>query len=150
MKNEKYGTLSIHFEFNLPLRMLQIKWFYSKFMVVLYFKTYAWGQSYKANFGINYIQNGLNKLNFHEVIGWHIFGPELWNSAHPIAGGNTQCACTRKLVEIFNSNTIILTVHTSYYSVKSYSVLKFYLKLHQFWCNFCQKSFIGLTPGCQI
>ena len=23
-----------------------------------------WGQSYKANFGINYIKNGLNKLNF--------------------------------------------------------------------------------------
>ena len=23
-----------------------------------------WGQSYKANFGLNYIKNGLNKLNF--------------------------------------------------------------------------------------
>ena len=24
---------------------------------------------------------------------------------------------------------------------------KFYLELHQFWCNLCKKSFIGLTPG---
>ena len=44
------------------------------------------GQSYKANFGINYIRNGLNKL-------------------------------------------------------------KFSFELHQFWCNLCQKSFIGLTSG---
>ena len=28
-------------------------------------KTYVtWGQSYKANFGINYMKNGLSKLNF--------------------------------------------------------------------------------------
>ena len=24
----------------------------------------SWGQSYKANFGLNYTKNGLNKLNF--------------------------------------------------------------------------------------
>ena len=27
-------------------------------------KCQTWGQSYKANFGINYIKNGLNNLHF--------------------------------------------------------------------------------------
>ena len=58
------------------------------------------------NIGCFYFRKNLSlppyrQAMFHEVIGWHIFGPELWNSApdswwkytmcmHPKAGRNIQ------------------------------------------------------------
>ena len=48
----------------------------------------------------------IDNMFFHEVMGWHIFGPELWNSAHPTAGGYTHCAGTQKLVKIYTLQQI--------------------------------------------
>ena len=35
-----------------------------RWTVHLGFKYPTWGQSYKANFGVNYIKNGFSKLNW--------------------------------------------------------------------------------------
>ena len=44
------------------------------------------GQSYKAKFGINYIKNGLNKLNFTFIV----IRYKVYNEQHPRAGQKTQ------------------------------------------------------------